>query len=171
MLPNAFHTSLDISPLSKSLPQTCPPSQVMILHYISMIKPKCPHFPLPCFWTQLYLLLCYWANACFYWRLNSPPYFSQALHTLFNCTKLYLCLTFPISNKHVCHYYSRRIPLVSYFLQDISFFIFDYRTGINPGFIPAVSTTSYHIHSSSHSGLSDLSLTHLLKSYLFQDYQ
>lgn len=105
-------------------------------------------------------------------KINSPPYFSQALHSLFNCTiKLFLRLTFPISSKHVCHYYSRRILLVSYFPQDISFFIFDFRTGINSGFIPAVSTTSHHIHSSFHSSLGYLSLTHPLKSYLFQDYQ
>lgn len=147
MLPNAFYTLLDISPLSKFLPQTCPPSQVMILYYTSTLKLKCPHFPLSCICTHLYLLLCYWENVCFYWRLNSPPYFSQALHILFNCTiKLFLCLTFPISSTHVCHYYSRRILLVSYFLQDISFCIFDYRTGISSGFIPAVSTTSHHIH-------------------------
>lgn len=83
----------------------------------------------------------------FYWRLNSPPHFSQALHTLFSCTvKLFLCLTFPISSKHVCLYYSRRILLVSYFPQDITFFIFDYRTVIKSVFIPTVSTTSYHIH-------------------------
>lgn len=136
----------------------------MNLHYTLMIKPKYLYFPLPCICIHLYLLLCYWGNGCLYWRLNSSPHFSQALHTLFNCTiKLFLCLTLPISSKHICLYYSRRILLVSYFPQDITFFIFDYRTDIKSMLVPAVSTTSHHIHSSFHSGLGYLSLTLPLK--------